>query len=59
MSIFGNEAVDVLAKRAAEEVPLGDREKWMSGGGVRQWTKQKKKEYLEGAGGRRDISRER
>ena len=30
------EAVDVLAKRAAEGVPPGDSERWMSGGGIPQ-----------------------
>ena len=30
---LGNETSDVLAKRAAEEVPLDDDEEWMSGGG--------------------------
>ena len=32
MGILGNEAADVLAKNAAEGVPLDDHEKWMSGG---------------------------
>ena len=35
MSILGNEAADVLAKDAAEGVPLDDHEKWMSGGGYK------------------------
>ena len=48
MGILGNEAADVLAKQAAERVPLDDHEKWMSGGGIRQWTKWRKEEYLEG-----------
>ena len=38
---------DALAKKAAEEVPLDDNEKWMSGGGIRQWTKNRKMEYVE------------
>ena len=37
----------MLAKRAAEEVPLGDHEKWMSGRGIRQWTQQRKRERAE------------
>ena len=32
VGILGNEAADVLAKRAAEGMPLDDHEKWMSGG---------------------------
>ena len=31
MGILGNEAADVLAKQAAEGVPLDDHEKSMSG----------------------------
>ena len=27
---------------------LDDHEKWMSGGGIRQWAKQRKRSYLEG-----------
>ena len=46
-SILGNEAADVLAKNAAEGVPLDDHEKWMSGGGIRQSAKQRKRRYLE------------
>ena len=30
MGILGNEAADVLAKNAAEGVPMDDHEKWMS-----------------------------
>ena len=37
MDILGNETADVLAKNAAEGVPLDYHEKWMSGGGIRQW----------------------
>ena len=48
MDILGNEAADVLAENAAEGVPLDDHEKWMSGGGIRQWAKQQKRSYLEG-----------
>ena len=33
MGILGNEVADVLAKNAAEGVPLDDHDKWMSGGG--------------------------
>ena len=47
MGIFGNEAADMLAKNAAKGVPLDDQEKWMSGGGIRQWAKQRKRSYLE------------
>ena len=32
MGILGNEAVDVLAKNAAEGVPPDDHEKWIGGG---------------------------
>ena len=32
IGILGNEAADVLAKNAAEGVPLDDHKKWMSGG---------------------------
>ena len=32
IGILGNEAADVLAQQAAEQVPLDDHEKWMSGG---------------------------
>ena len=35
MGILGNEAADVLAKNAAEGVPLDDHDKWMSGGGYK------------------------
>ena len=42
----------MLAKRAAETVRnLEDDEMWMSGGGVMQWVKRRKKEYLEGGMG--------
>src|SRR5258706_16314354 len=34
MGILGNEAADVLAKNAAEGVPLDDHEKWISGGEI-------------------------
>ena len=50
MGILGNEAADMCAKQAAEGVPLDDHEKWMSGGGIRQWAKQRKRRYLEGEG---------
>ena len=39
MGILGNEAADVLVKQAAEGVPPDDHEKWMSRGGIKQWTK--------------------
>ena len=35
MGILGNDAADVLAKNAAEGVPLDDHDKWMSGGGYK------------------------
>ena len=35
IGILGNEAADVMAKKAAEEVPLDDHEQWISGGGIR------------------------
>ena len=31
-------------------VPPDDHEKWMSGGGIRQWAKQRKRRYLKGDG---------
>ena len=40
VGILGTEA-DVLAKRAVGAVPPDGNEKWMSGGGIRQWTKAK------------------
>ena len=55
MGILGNEAADVLAKGAAESVPLDDHEKWMSGASMRQWTKRRKKENVEEAGGIRRV----
>ena len=33
MGILGNEAADVLAKKAAEGVPPDDHDRWMWGGG--------------------------
>ena len=41
----------MCAKQAAEGVPLDDHEKWMSGGGIRQWTKSRKRENVEEGGG--------
>ena len=38
----------MLAKEAAEGVPLDDHDRWVSGGGIRQWAKQRKRSYLEG-----------
>ena len=42
-------------------MPLDDNEKWMSGGGIRQWAKQRKRRYLEkdglGGDGRAVIGR--
>ena len=52
MGILGNEAADVLAKQAAEGVPLDDHEQWMSGGGgIRPWAKRRKESVEEGSGG--------
>ena len=51
MGILGNEAADVLAKNAAEGVPPDDHEKWMSGGSIRQWAKERNLEE-EASGGR-------
>lgn len=48
MGIFRNQAANVVAKSTAEDVPLDDYKKWMSGGGIRQWVRQRKREYLEG-----------
>ena len=65
MAILGNEPADVLAKRAAEGVPLDDHKQWMSGGagGTRQWVKRRKKEGVEeekrGLSGGRGDGRER
>ena len=39
MGIPGNEAANVLAKKAAEGLPPNGSEKWMPGGGIRQWAK--------------------
>ena len=56
MGIPGNEAANVLAKKAAEGVPPNGSEKWMPGGGIRQWAKRRKWEnaadegYQEGDG---------
>ena len=50
IGILGNEAADILAKNAEEGVPPDDHEKWVTGGGIRQWTKQRKRRYLEGDG---------
>ena len=47
MGILGKEAADVLAKQASEGVPMDDHEKWMSGGGIRKWAKQRKRSYVE------------
>ena len=47
MGILGNGAADVLAKDAAAGMPPDDHEKRMSGGGIRQWEKQRKRGYLE------------
>ena len=58
MGILGNEAADVVAKKAAEGVrSLEDNEKWMSGGGIQHWARQRKKEYLDGDGEGAVISR--
>ena len=41
-------AADVTAKSPAEKVrSLEYHEKWMSGGGTRQWMRQRKRKYLE------------
>ena len=56
MGILGNEAADVLAKKAAEGLLLDDHDKWMSGGGIRQWEKRRKREYVdEGEGIKRAM----
>ena len=48
LGILRNEAADVIVKSAAEKVrSLENNEKWMSEGGIRQWTRQRKREYLE------------
>ena len=51
IGILGNEAADVCAKKAAEGVPLDDHAKWMSGGGIREWAKGRKRENVEEGGG--------
>ena len=44
LGILGNEAADVVAKQAAEGVKsLEDHEMWMSGGGIGQWARQRKR----------------
>ena len=53
MGILGNEAADVLAKNAAEGVPVEDHEKWMSGGGYPAVGETAKEEVF---GGRRGSS---
>ena len=55
MGILGNEAADVCAKQAAEGVPPDDHDKWMSGGGIRQWVKRRKRENVERDGGIRRL----
>ena len=50
IGILGNEAADTSAKQVAESVPLDDHQKWMSGGGIRQWARQRKVEYMEEGG---------
>ena len=47
MGILGNKPADVVAKNAAEGVPPDGHEWWMSGGGIQQWAKQRKRDYLE------------
>ena len=48
IGVLGNEAANVVAKQAAGSVKdLEEHEKWMSGGCIGQWTKQRKREYLE------------
>ena len=47
IGISGNVAADVLAKKAAQGVSMDDHEKWMSGGGIRQRVKRRKRESLE------------
>ena len=51
----------MCAKKAAEGVPLDDHAKWLSGGGIRQWAKQRKRGYLQkdglGGDGRMVIER--
>ena len=58
MGILGNEATDVLAKQAAEGVPPDDHDKWMSGGGIRQWAKRRNKRNVEEGGGIRSDGME-
>ena len=55
MGILENETADVLAKQAAEGVSPDDHEKWMSGGGIRQWAKQRKREIVEEEAGMRRV----
>ena len=40
-------------QKMLRRVPLDDHDKWMTGGGIRQWAKQRKRRYLEtdGLGG--------
>ena len=57
IGILGNEAADVLAKQAAESVPLDDDGKWMPGGVISQWAKNRGREYVGEAGGEAVIRR--
>ena len=47
MGILGNEAADELAKNTAEGLPPDDHKKWMSGGGIRHWARERKRESVE------------
>ena len=51
MGILGYEAAARLAR-----VPVDDHEKWMAGGGIRQWAKRRKQESV-GEGGIRRARR--
>ena len=46
MGIPGNETADVLAKQAAEGIPLDDHEKWMFGWGIRQRANGRERESM-------------
>ena len=43
IGILRNEVADVMAKEAAEGVSPDQHEQWMSGGGIRQWARRRRR----------------